>query len=77
MCGVQGVRACSCSEGGYGMSSCPYSDEELEKWDSVTNPLGDACHVCDNCYCEHWSGTEHSCIGGDCGRMDCYGDDLP
>lgn len=54
--------------------NCPYSDEELAKWDSVTNPMGDACFECDECYCDHWSGTEHTCDGGDCGKID-YGDD--
>jgi hypothetical protein len=35
------------------MSSCPYSDAELEKWDSVSNPMGDACDDCEDSDCEH------------------------
>lgn len=26
--------------------SCPYSDEELDYWDGVCNPMGDACYEC-------------------------------
>ena len=32
---------------------CPYSDEELEFWDSVNNPMGNACFKCDEWNCEH------------------------
>lgn len=32
---------------------CPYSDEELQKWDSVTNPMGPACSDCEDYDCEH------------------------
>ncbi len=35
------------------MSPCPYSEELLDKWDSVMNPIGDACCDCDNYECEH------------------------
>lgn len=35
------------------MSYCPYSDEELQFWDSVSNPMGDACDDCDDYDCEH------------------------
>jgi hypothetical protein len=45
--------------------SCPYSDEELQKWDSVTNPMGDACYTCQDCHCEHWAGT----CSDDCARI--------
>ena len=33
--------------------SCPYSDEELDYWDGVSNPMGDACNDCLNYECEH------------------------
>ncbi len=33
--------------------ACPYSDEELEKWDGVTHPMGNACNDCENYECEH------------------------
>jgi hypothetical protein len=33
--------------------NCPYSDEELEYWDSVTNPMGKECESCDDFECEH------------------------
>ena len=33
--------------------ACPYSEEELEKWDSVSNPMGRACLGCENYDCEH------------------------
>lgn len=33
--------------------SCPYSDETLQKWDSVANPIGAACMDCDDPDCEH------------------------
>ena len=32
---------------------CPYPEELLEKWDSVCNPMGDACNDCENYDCEH------------------------
>jgi len=35
------------------MGHCPYSDEELQEWDSVTNPMGSACDDCPNLDCEH------------------------
>ena len=40
---------------------CPYSDEELEKWDSVCNPMGPACSECNDCECDHWAGTCEGC----------------
>jgi len=50
---------------------CPYSEEDLQEWDSVANPMGDACYTCNECECEHWAG---SCVGcemywkwGECG----------
>lgn len=33
--------------------SCPYTDEELEIWDSVTNPMGQPCYRCDDYGCVH------------------------
>lgn len=33
--------------------SCPYTDDELEYFDGVSNPMGDACRDCDNFECEH------------------------
>ena len=50
----------SASEG-LKMTSCPYSEEELAIWDGVTNPMGDACYVCDECECEHWAGSCKDC----------------
>ncbi len=41
--------------------SCPYSDEELQKWDSVCNPMGPACRDCDECECEHWASSCSDC----------------
>jgi len=38
--------------GGEIMSHCPYSDESLEQFDSVANPMGDACDDCDDYDCE-------------------------
>jgi len=32
---------------------CPYPDELLDKWDSVSNPIGDACGDCTQYDCEH------------------------
>ena len=33
--------------------SCPYSDEKLEYWDGVSNPMGQACYSCEDWECEH------------------------
>jgi len=33
--------------------ACPYSDEVLDKWDGVSNPMGRACNNCENYDCEH------------------------
>lgn len=41
--------------------SCPYSDEELQEWDSVCNPMGDACSMCQDCDCDHWAGSCEGC----------------
>jgi len=41
--------------------SCPYSEAELQGYDSVCNPIGDACSTCDDCDCEHWSGSCQGC----------------
>ena len=35
------------------MGSCPYSDIELQYWDGVANPMGDACDDCTDVDCEH------------------------
>jgi hypothetical protein len=35
------------------MSSCPYTPEELDRWDGVNNPMGDACKECGEFECEH------------------------
>ena len=32
---------------------CPYSDEELEYWDGVSNPMGSECNDCEEYDCEH------------------------
>jgi len=32
---------------------CPYTDEQLQFWDGVTNPMGEACHDCEDYDCEH------------------------
>ena len=39
--------------------SCPYSDEELDFWDSVANPIGNACFDCDDLECEHNDNSEN------------------
>lgn len=41
--------------------SCPYSEEELQEWDSVANPMGEACSTCKDCDCEHWVGSCEDC----------------
>lgn len=60
------------------MMSCPYSERELERWDSVCNPIGEACYSCDECECEHWAGE---CPVDCSGRNDCcfgiFADDEP
>ena len=33
--------------------SCPYSDEDLERFDSVSNPMGKECYTCEDFDCEH------------------------
>lgn len=33
--------------------SCPYSDEQLDYWDGVSNPMGKACYECEEWDCEH------------------------
>ena len=40
---------------------CPYSEEELIKWDSVMNPMGEACYTCTDCDCDHWVGDCEKC----------------
>lgn len=35
---------------------CAYSDEELEKFEDVSNPMGAACCDCSDCLCSHWDG---------------------
>ena len=40
--------------------SCPYSEEKLEKWEDVANPMSSVCDECDDCECIHWIGT---CVG--------------
>jgi hypothetical protein len=40
---------------------CPYSEEELQKYDSVNNPIGEVCDFCDDCDCDHWSGDCKGC----------------
>lgn len=35
------------------MMSCPYSERELRKWDSVCNPMGESCYDCEEYECEH------------------------
>jgi len=35
------------------MGYCPYSETELAMWDSVCNPMGDACYDCDEFECDH------------------------
>ena len=32
---------------------CPYSSEELDYWDGVSNPMGDSCTDCEEYNCEH------------------------
>ncbi len=41
--------------------SCAYDDEILQKWDGVTNPVGEYCSTCDDCECEHWAGSCSEC----------------
>lgn len=33
--------------------NCPYSSEELDYWDGVCNPMGEACFDCGEYECEH------------------------
>jgi hypothetical protein len=55
------------------MSYYPYSEDELQEWDSVCNPMGDACYQCDECECDHWAG-DHT---AGCPHMnpDCLGEE--
>jgi hypothetical protein len=39
--------------------SCPYSDEELQEWDGVTNPMGAPCYSCEDWDCEHNENEDH------------------
>ena len=64
------------------MTCCPYSEEALQEWDSVANPMGDACFTCDNCDCVHWFGSCEGCEKHwkwhECGGMDYHpSDDYP
>ena len=56
------------------MGFCPYSEYELQEWDSVCNPMGEACYECDECECEHWAG-DHS-EGCPHGNWSCIDDNL-
>jgi hypothetical protein len=42
-----------------GKMSCPYSDEELQEWDGVTNPMGAPCYSCEDWDCEHNENEDH------------------
>ena len=33
----------------------------MQEWDSVANPMGDACYTCDDCDCVHWAGDCDGC----------------
>jgi len=33
--------------------SCPYSEEDLDYWDGVANPMGEACNDCQDYDCDH------------------------
>jgi len=33
--------------------TCSYTDEELEIWDGVSNPMGQPCYRCDDYDCVH------------------------
>ncbi len=35
---------------------CRYTDEQLQEWDGVANPMGEACRNCRECTCSHWDG---------------------
>lgn len=35
------------------MTSCPHSEYDLMLFDSVTNPMGEACNRCEDHDCEH------------------------
>lgn len=48
-----------------------YSEDTLQYWDSVANPIGKYCYECDDCYCEHWHG-DHS-DGCPNNNPDCFG----
>jgi len=32
---------------------CPYSEDELDRWDGVDNPMGNFCYECEEWECEH------------------------
>lgn len=58
--------------------SCPYSDDDLEMFDGVSNPMGSACYECADFDCEHNANindpdgqiTDDDCLG--CGQCpDC------
>jgi hypothetical protein len=51
---------------------CAYSDEKLQEFDSVANPMGPACRDCTDCICEHWDGV---CPCSLVDSEDCYDPD--
>lgn len=51
--------------------SCPYSEEELQKWDGVSNPMGKPCQSCYQCDCEHWGDCPDDCDEEDRQKHDC------
>jgi len=40
--------------------SCPYTDDELSFWDSVSNPMGTECNSCTDFDCEHNSNIDEN-----------------
>jgi hypothetical protein len=51
--------------------SCPYSDEELQYWDGVTNAMGKECDSCEDFDCEHNTNFENNpeCAGMNDGEL--------
>lgn len=50
---------------------CSYSEEKLDEFDGVSNPMGTACSSCYSCECEHWDNCPDDCDEEDRNNHDC------
>jgi len=51
--------------------SCPYTEEELERWEDVANPMGPPCSSCYDCECIHWQNCPDDCDAEDRQNRNC------